>query len=211
MAADDGEEPDYRFTLANERTFLAWVRTALGLLAGGVAVRQLVDPFDIENATTALALLAVGCSVVLVVGGYLRWVAVQRAIRRGETCPPARLVPVVAAALGFDRRRLVRADRRRMNESAGLQAERTVLAWSRTVLAHRRRRRADRPYRRLRVRAWRRDLARRARPGLAALTATRRRRGIITGDSVAMAPTGTFGLLVTAFAALITAGVVVIL
>ena len=35
VSADDGEEPDYRFTLANERTFLAWVRTALGLLAGG--------------------------------------------------------------------------------------------------------------------------------------------------------------------------------
>ena len=101
VTADDGEEPDYRFTLANERTFLAWVRTALGLLAGGVAVRQLVDPFDVENATTALALLAVGCSVVLVVGGYLRWVAVQRAIRRGESLPAARLVPVVAAALGF--------------------------------------------------------------------------------------------------------------
>jgi putative membrane protein len=100
VPADDGEEPDYRFTLANERTFLAWVRTALGLLAGGVAVRQLVDPFDIENATTALALLSVGCSVVLVVGGYLRWVAVQRAIRRGESLPPARLVPVVGAAFG---------------------------------------------------------------------------------------------------------------
>ena len=42
----DGVEPDYRFTLANERTFLAWIRTALGLLAGGVAVRQLVQPFD---------------------------------------------------------------------------------------------------------------------------------------------------------------------
>ena len=101
VAADDGEEPDYRFTLANERTFLAWVRTALGLLAGGVAVRQLVDPFDVAKATTALALLAVGCSVVLVVGGYLRWVAVQRAIRRGDDLPAARLVPVVAAALGL--------------------------------------------------------------------------------------------------------------
>ena len=71
MGADDGDEPDYRFTLANERTFLAWIRTALGLLAGGVAVRQLVDPFDIANATTALALVAVGCSVILVGGGYL--------------------------------------------------------------------------------------------------------------------------------------------
>ncbi len=35
-------EPDYRFTLANERTFLAWQRTALGLLAAAVAVVQFV-------------------------------------------------------------------------------------------------------------------------------------------------------------------------
>lgn len=35
-------EPDYRFTLANERTFLAWQRTALGLLAAAVALVQLV-------------------------------------------------------------------------------------------------------------------------------------------------------------------------
>jgi putative membrane protein len=98
---DDGDEPDYRFTLANERTFLAWVRTALGLLAGGVAVRQLVDPFDIANTTTALALISVGLSLVLVVGGYLRWVAVQRAIRRSEDLPVARLVPLAAAVFGF--------------------------------------------------------------------------------------------------------------
>jgi putative membrane protein len=42
-ALDTGteREPDYRFTLANERTFLAWIRTALGLVAGGIAVGQL--------------------------------------------------------------------------------------------------------------------------------------------------------------------------
>ena len=36
----DGQEPDYRFSLANERTFLAWIRTALALLAGGVLLDQ---------------------------------------------------------------------------------------------------------------------------------------------------------------------------
>jgi hypothetical protein len=36
--AGDEQEPDYRFTFANERTFLAWIRTALALIAGGVAV-----------------------------------------------------------------------------------------------------------------------------------------------------------------------------
>ena len=94
-----GSEPDYRFTLANERTFLAWVRTSLGLLAAGVAVRQLVEPFGIEGGRTTLALLAIGASVVLVVGSYLRWITVQQAVRRGEPLPPARLVPVVAAGI----------------------------------------------------------------------------------------------------------------
>ena len=95
----EGTEPDYRFTLANERTFLAWIRTALGLLAGGVAVRQLVQPFDLSGARTLLALLAIAGSAVLAVGGYLRWVGVQRAVRRGDPLPRATLVPFVAAGL----------------------------------------------------------------------------------------------------------------
>ena len=95
----EGTEPDYRFTLANERTFLAWIRTSLGLLAGGVAVRQLVQPFEVAGARTALALVAIGGSAVLAAGGYLRWVAVQRAVRRGEPLPPTRLVPLIAVAL----------------------------------------------------------------------------------------------------------------
>ena len=95
----EGTEPDYRFTLANERTFLAWIRTSLGLLAGGVAVRQLVDPFGVAGARTALSLLAIGASVVLAAGGYLRWVAVQRAVRRGEPLPAAPLVPLSALTL----------------------------------------------------------------------------------------------------------------
>src|ERR1700721_906742 len=42
---DNGHEPDYRFTLANERTFLAWIRTALALVAAGLAIVQLLPPF----------------------------------------------------------------------------------------------------------------------------------------------------------------------
>ena len=99
MAAEDGVEPDYRFTLANERTFLAWIRTSLGLLAGGVAVRQLIEPFDVTGGRTVLALLAIAASAVLAGGGFLRWRGVQRAMRRGEPLPPARLVPVVAVGL----------------------------------------------------------------------------------------------------------------
>ena len=92
-------EPDYRFTLANERTFLAWMRTALGLLAGGVAVRQLIEPFEVSGGRTALALLAIAGSAVLSIGGYLRWRTIQTAMRRGVALPQAWLVPVLAAGL----------------------------------------------------------------------------------------------------------------
>ena len=95
----EGQEPDYRFTLANERTFLAWIRTALGLLAGGVAVHQLVESFGVRGARTGLALGAIALSAVLAGGGYYRWVTVQRAVRRSEPLPPARLVPILAGAL----------------------------------------------------------------------------------------------------------------
>ncbi len=92
-------EPDYRFTLANERTFLAWIRTALGLLAGGVAVRQLVEPFSVSGGRTTLALLAIAASTVLAAGAYFRWRNVQQAMRRGQPLPKAQLVPVVAGTV----------------------------------------------------------------------------------------------------------------
>jgi putative membrane protein len=89
-------EPDYRFTLANERTFLAWIRTALGLLAAGVAMRQLVPAFDLPGAT---AVLAVGCAVMAVVlaaASYPRWRSVQRAIRADAPLPRTRLIAALA-------------------------------------------------------------------------------------------------------------------
>ena len=84
-------EPDYRFTLANERTFLAWVRTALALLAAGVAVQQLGGSLRPEWARTGLSLLCVALSAAASVGGVLRWRAVEHAVRRGEPLPPVRL------------------------------------------------------------------------------------------------------------------------
>lgn len=62
---DEGEEPDPRFSLANERTFLAWLRTALALLAGGVAVRALDLPFE-ETHERAVGGLLVVLAVVTV-------------------------------------------------------------------------------------------------------------------------------------------------
>lgn len=93
------EEPDYRFTLANERTFLAWTRTALALIAGGIAVVQFVPAFGIPGVRN-------GFSVVLTAGGGLlaalavrRWQRVQAAMRRGEDLPPTRVPMVLGGAV----------------------------------------------------------------------------------------------------------------
>jgi putative membrane protein len=96
---DVGEEPDYRFTLANERTFLAWVRTSLALLAGGVAVREFVEPFEVDGARRALAAFAIAVSLASIVLGYLRWVGAQQAMRLGQPLPTNVGVPIVAAGL----------------------------------------------------------------------------------------------------------------
>ena len=83
---DSGEEPDPRFTLANERTFLAWNRTALALIGGGVAVGQLID-FSSTVARLVCALAPMALGAVLAVASLRRWAAVQRAMRRGEPLP----------------------------------------------------------------------------------------------------------------------------
>jgi putative membrane protein len=80
-------EPDYRFTLANERTFLAWQRTALGLLAAAVAVVQLVPELTIPGARHALGLLLAVLATFTSAMGLLRWEQADRAIRRGGPLP----------------------------------------------------------------------------------------------------------------------------
>jgi len=94
---DVGEEPDYRFTLANERTFLAWIRTALALIAGGVAVAQLLPPFPIPWGRSGLATLLVAAGAVLAVASVRRWQQVQRAMRDDDVLPPTRLPGALTA------------------------------------------------------------------------------------------------------------------
>ena len=94
--SDVGHEPDPRFTLANERTFLAWTRTALGLLVTGMAVAELLDS---ESHT---ARLVIGVPLVLMAGvigvmSYLRWRALERALRLSRPLPYAS----AAAPLGI--------------------------------------------------------------------------------------------------------------
>jgi putative membrane protein len=93
-----GEEPDPRFTFANERTFLAWIRTSLGMLAGGIALDAFVEDVPDWLRSAAALLLVVFGSVSAVVA-YFRWMAAEAALRRREPLPAAGLLPVLAYAV----------------------------------------------------------------------------------------------------------------
>jgi putative membrane protein len=93
-----GTEPDPRFTLANERTFLAWMRTALAFIAGGVALEALpIDTVpggrDLRN-TGALVALCLG--IVLAAGAAFRWLRVERAMREQRPLPAPAIVPALS-------------------------------------------------------------------------------------------------------------------
>ena len=80
-------EPDYRFTLANERTFLAWQRTALGLLAAAVAVVQFMPELAVPGLRHTLGAV-VGLLAMLTSGaGLHRWYQVDHAMRRDQPLP----------------------------------------------------------------------------------------------------------------------------
>lgn len=94
-------EPDYRFTLANERTFLAWIRTALALDAGGLAVIQLLPPFRIPGAREAIGVALVVLGTIVAAASYRRWAAHERAMRLDEPLAETRLPLVLAIGVGI--------------------------------------------------------------------------------------------------------------
>jgi inner membrane protein YidH len=96
-----GSTPDYRFSLANERTFLAWVRTGLALIAGGLAIAQFLPELRIPylREALAIALLALGGAVAL--RALNHWVRCERAMRLGEDLPPSRFPATLAIAVGL--------------------------------------------------------------------------------------------------------------
>ncbi len=96
---DVGEDPDPRFTLANERTFLAWIRTALALLAAGLAVAELLksEPYA-ERLVVSLPLIVLGGWIGITSHG--RWQRLERALRLGRSLPPARLTRALGIVVG---------------------------------------------------------------------------------------------------------------
>lgn len=92
----EGHEPDYRFSLANERTFLAWMRTALALLAGGVLLDQFSTKLSSHIIVSALAISLSVLAAVLCVSAYVRWRANQISMRQSRPLPRTMLIPLLA-------------------------------------------------------------------------------------------------------------------
>jgi putative membrane protein len=90
-----GQEPDPRFSLANERTFLAWVRTSLAFSAAGVALEALSLPVD-PGFRLAASLVLITLGITTAIQAWWRWGQVERAVRRASPLPAPVLTAVIA-------------------------------------------------------------------------------------------------------------------
>jgi len=101
--ADNGTEPDPRFTFANERTFLAWSRTALALVVAGLGIIQLLPPFPgVPWGRHILGVPLIVFGAIVAVTAYGEWVRSQRAMRHGRPLPRSvmpRLLAVVVCSM----------------------------------------------------------------------------------------------------------------
>ncbi|MCT1426187.1 DUF202 domain-containing protein [Corynebacterium sanguinis] len=97
----DGDEPDPRFTLANERTFLAWTRTALAFLASGIALEAFAIPGIAPSLRTLVAAVVILLGMTISVGAVLRWVRVERAMRHGRPLPAPAIIPVLGIGIAI--------------------------------------------------------------------------------------------------------------
>ncbi|CAI8871730.1 MULTISPECIES: DUF202 domain-containing protein [Pseudomonas] len=93
-----GEAPDPRFTLANERTFLAWIRTSLALLGGAIAIEAFATQVFEPGLRMAVAITLLVLSQLISAGACVRWLRVERALRQRRPLPLPALAPLLAMA-----------------------------------------------------------------------------------------------------------------
>jgi len=99
-SAGDETEPDPRFTFANERTFLAWSRTALALVVAGLGVVQLLPPFPgVPWGRHVLGVPLIVFGAVVAVVAYADWVRSQRAMRLGQPLPRSVMPRLLTAVI----------------------------------------------------------------------------------------------------------------
>ncbi len=93
-----GTDPDPRFTLANERTFLAWIRTSLALIAGGVALEAFDVPLPAE-LRSAVSVFMLVVAIILPLVAWVHWKQSERAMREERPLPFSFAIPVLAVAI----------------------------------------------------------------------------------------------------------------
>ena len=102
--ADAGEpdeiEPDVRFTYANERTFLAWNRTALALVATGVAATQLLPEFHISGGRQILGVPLIALGALVALTSFRQWKANEQAMRHRRPLPSSPMTLVLSIGIG---------------------------------------------------------------------------------------------------------------
>jgi inner membrane protein YidH len=96
-----GQTPDYRFSLANERTFLAWIRTGLALIAGGLACAQFLPPLPIEHLREVIAVALLVLGGVVALRAVDHWARTERAMRMGTDLPASRFPAVLAIVVAL--------------------------------------------------------------------------------------------------------------
>jgi putative membrane protein len=92
-----------RTHLANERTFLAWLRTGLSLMAVGLAVAGFL-PVDLVPGipyVRSFSVLLVLSGTMMVVYGANRYVRAYKQIETGAYDPSGSAVVTIAAIVGF--------------------------------------------------------------------------------------------------------------
>ncbi len=94
-----GTDPDPRFSLANERTLLAWLRTSLAFVAAGIGAATLTELVGDRPIMRAAAVLASVVGAVSAVTAYVRWGRVERALRQRLPMPSPVLGLVLVLAV----------------------------------------------------------------------------------------------------------------
>jgi putative membrane protein len=94
--ADASPQPDVQLSFANERTFLAWERTALGLITAGLAITQLLPSFDFPGGRRLIGLPLIALGTLIAAVAYWEWRRNLQAIRDDRPLPSSRLPLIVA-------------------------------------------------------------------------------------------------------------------
>lgn len=98
---DIGDDPDVRFSYANERTFLAWNRTALAMVTAGLAITQLLPPFDVPGGRRMIGLPLIALGTLVSIASLVQWRKNEVAMRLGHPLPPSILPRLVSIVVGI--------------------------------------------------------------------------------------------------------------